>query len=161
MAVHKRKLAVHDKENAAKQRPTAKEPPAKKLRKDDRKTKLDAHPTDAPKVQSETVRNTTKNSWLKEDERAFPRGGGGVLTPLEHKQIQVQAARDVLFDDSGGKRSANFTGPENKAKSTSQKAKLPKKKAHNRTVIPEKSSAADYTERKIKVESLKPKVHVL
>ncbi|KAK3357091.1 hypothetical protein B0T25DRAFT_146638 [Lasiosphaeria hispida] len=35
---------------------------------------------------------------LKEDEPLFPRGGGSVLTPLEHKQIQVQAKNDVLFE---------------------------------------------------------------
>jgi rRNA biogenesis protein RRP5 len=37
-------------------------------------------------------------SVLKQEERAFPRGGGSVLTPLEHKQIKAQAERDVLFE---------------------------------------------------------------
>lgn len=38
--------------------------------------------------------------------KAFPRGGGSVLTPLEQKQIQNEAARDVLFEQSGAKRPA-------------------------------------------------------
>ncbi|KAK3333317.1 hypothetical protein B0T19DRAFT_474022 [Cercophora scortea] len=35
---------------------------------------------------------------LKEEEPLFPRGGGSVLTPLERKEIQVQARNDVLFE---------------------------------------------------------------
>ncbi|KAK3044606.1 hypothetical protein LTS18_000825, partial [Coniosporium uncinatum] len=42
-----------------------------------------------------------KASVLKQEERAFPRGGGSVLTPLEHKQIQIDATRDVLFEQAG------------------------------------------------------------
>ncbi len=42
-------------------------------------------------------------SRLKEEEPLFPRGGGSVLSPLEQKQIQIQAKKDVLFEqDSGG-----------------------------------------------------------
>ncbi|EFX02430.1 rRNA biogenesis protein [Grosmannia clavigera kw1407] len=41
-------------------------------------------------------------SILKEEEPLFPRGGGGVLTPLEYKQIQVQAKSDALFETSNG-----------------------------------------------------------
>ena len=37
-------------------------------------------------------------SILSQEERSFPRGGGSVLTPLEHKQIKAQAERDVLFE---------------------------------------------------------------
>jgi rRNA biogenesis protein RRP5 len=50
-------------------------------------------------------RSTLKDSELsvvRDDEPVFPRGGGNVLTPLERKQIQVQATRDVLFKESGG-----------------------------------------------------------
>ncbi|KAI9731001.1 MAG: rRNA biogenesis protein rrp5 [Cirrosporium novae-zelandiae] len=41
---------------------------------------------------------------LKDDEPSFPRGGGSVLTPLEKKQIQIQAKKDVLFEEKGLKR---------------------------------------------------------
>ncbi|KAL1969698.1 hypothetical protein VTN77DRAFT_8251 [Rasamsonia byssochlamydoides] len=45
-----------------------------------------------------------KNSELsvvRDEEPSFPRGGGSVLTPLERKQIQIQATRDVLFEQKG------------------------------------------------------------
>lgn len=42
-----------------------------------------------------------KISILRGDEPLFPRGGGSVLTPLEHRQIRVDADRDVLFEQSG------------------------------------------------------------
>jgi rRNA biogenesis protein RRP5 len=40
-------------------------------------------------------------SIVRDEEPAFPRGGANVLTPLERKQIQIQATRDVLFKDPG------------------------------------------------------------
>ncbi|MCJ1431359.1 rRNA biogenesis protein rrp5 [Xylographa pallens] len=43
-------------------------------------------------------------SILKDEEPAFPRGGASVLTPLEHKQIQIRAKQDVLFEQSTGKK---------------------------------------------------------
>lgn len=44
-------------------------------------------------------------SALREEEPAFPRGGASVLTPLEHKQIQIQATKDVLFEQNTGRKS--------------------------------------------------------
>lgn len=44
---------------------------------------------------------------IRQDEPAFPRGGASVLTPLEQKQIQIQAKDDVLFEQSTGKRAPN------------------------------------------------------
>ncbi|KZF26527.1 nucleic acid-binding protein [Xylona heveae TC161] len=43
-------------------------------------------------------------SALKEDEPSFPRGGASILTPLEHKQIQIDATRDVLFEQNASKK---------------------------------------------------------
>jgi rRNA biogenesis protein RRP5 len=51
----------------------------------------------------EPAPRTTK-SVLSQKEKAFPRGGASVLTPLERKQIQIQADRDALFEESGGKK---------------------------------------------------------
>ncbi|KAG0161168.1 hypothetical protein PDIDSM_8702 [Penicillium digitatum] len=50
-------------------------------------------------------------SVLRDDEPSFPRGGASVLTPLERKQIQIQANRDVLFEqkESGNKKSSQKT----------------------------------------------------
>ena len=42
-------------------------------------------------------------SLLAKEEPSFPRGGASILTPLEHKQIKIQAAKDVLFEQSGKK----------------------------------------------------------
>ncbi|KHN97614.1 RNA-binding domain, S1 [Metarhizium album ARSEF 1941] len=56
----------------------------------------DAAPAKAPVV-----------SLLRNEEPIFPRGGGSVLTPLEQKQIQLEAKADARreeeFDTSGGK----------------------------------------------------------
>lgn len=45
-------------------------------------------------------------SIFKDEETSFPRGGASVLTPLEHKQIQIKANQDVLFEQTGMKRSS-------------------------------------------------------
>lgn len=45
-----------------------------------------------------------KSALVQDEERIFPRGGASVLTPLEHKQIKIQAERDVLFEQSGKKK---------------------------------------------------------
>ena len=42
------------------------------------------------------------HSMLREEEPSFPRGGASVLTPLEHRQIQIQAKKDVLFEQKTG-----------------------------------------------------------
>ena len=44
-------------------------------------------------------RTGVNSTILDDEERAFPRGGGSVLTPLEQRQIQIQATRDVLFEE--------------------------------------------------------------
>jgi rRNA biogenesis protein RRP5 len=50
-------------------------------------------------------------SIMRDEEPAFPRGGGSVLTPLERKQIQIQATQDVLFPQKHrGKTMSNLPG---------------------------------------------------
>ncbi|KAH9839664.1 S1 RNA binding domain [Teratosphaeria destructans] len=49
-------------------------------------------------------RKTIAKSILQQEERAFPRGGASVLTPLEQKQIKAQAERDVLFEQQTGQK---------------------------------------------------------
>ncbi|KAL8999375.1 MAG: hypothetical protein Q9169_001801 [Polycauliona sp. 2 TL-2023] len=41
---------------------------------------------------------------FRQEEPSFPRGGASVLTPLEQKQIQIQAKNDVLFEQETGKK---------------------------------------------------------
>ncbi|KAF2859987.1 hypothetical protein K470DRAFT_217955 [Piedraia hortae CBS 480.64] len=50
----------------------------------------------------EGERNPVVNSILQAEERTFPRGGAGVLTPFEHKEIRARAERDVLFEQRTG-----------------------------------------------------------
>ena len=48
-------------------------------------------------------RNLPTTSILVEEETTFPRGRSDGLNPLEKKQIQLKADRDVLFEESGQK----------------------------------------------------------
>lgn len=77
---------------------TRSERPLKKPRPEDKVDRTGDNLDTKPKKQ------VNPPSLLKDEERAFPRGGAGVLTPLEHKQIQIQATKDVLFEESGRKR---------------------------------------------------------
>jgi rRNA biogenesis protein RRP5 len=57
-------------------------------------------------AEGSTERRPLPKSVLQQEERAFPRGGASVLTPIEHKQIKAQAERDVLFEQQTGKPAA-------------------------------------------------------
>ncbi|KAI0844161.1 nucleic acid-binding protein [Daldinia vernicosa] len=72
-------------------RPSKRSKPDKTSEKNDAKSNSNSKPT-----------STSTVSRLKEDEPIFPRGGGSVLTPLEHKQISIQAKQDVLFEQASG-----------------------------------------------------------
>ncbi|KAK4200448.1 hypothetical protein QBC40DRAFT_279966, partial [Triangularia verruculosa] len=76
-------------------------------------------------------------SLLKEEEPLFPRGGASVLTPLEQKQIQIQAKNDVLFEEAASKKSGGEKTKKKKAR-----------KSKGGDVAPEKDENA------VKVESL-------
>jgi hypothetical protein len=56
-----------------------------------------AKPDEEGKERKSTA-GPTKLYHARDEEVAFPRGGASVLTPLEHKQIQIEATRDVLFE---------------------------------------------------------------
>lgn len=89
-------------------------PPAKSAKgsKAARPTNKDA-PIKNAKASDKPVRKSTSDelskaptvSLLKTEEPAFPRGGGSVLTPLEQKQIQIEAKADAMreeeFETSG------------------------------------------------------------
>ncbi|EEP75544.1 conserved hypothetical protein [Uncinocarpus reesii 1704] len=53
------------------------------------------------KPQPESTSKPATLSVLRDEAPAFPRGGNNALTPLERKQIQIQATRDVLFEQKG------------------------------------------------------------
>lgn len=81
-----------------------------------------------------TERAAPKASVFKDEETSFPRGGASVLTPLEHKQIQIKANQDVLFEQTGTKRSGGGDdefgdmGSEDESKATKAAKKRPAKK---------------------------------
>lgn len=115
--------------------------------------------TDNSNTKSRLAASATDKSFrptksvVQTEEKAFPRGGASVLTPLEHKQIQNEATRDVLFEQTNGKRkpgsesSDEEAGLENGEKTTKQKPK--KKKKRKETVLD-----GDAHEARTKVEGL-------
>lgn len=66
-------------------------------------------------------------SILQQEERAFPRGGASVLTPIERKQIEAQAERDVLFEQETGQKARTH---ENDAELFDDAEPVPAKKKH-------------------------------
>lgn len=95
---------IKRKGNVAEEATTQKRARVGADKKDNKKQKTDA--SDDTKSKSEASKPTDL-SVLRDDEPAFPRGGSSVLTPLERKQIQIQAQKDVLFEQRGSKKSHN------------------------------------------------------
>ena len=69
----------------------------------------DAKPQDATKSEADAgkpakmkLAGATSISMLRKEEPEFLRGGGDLLSPLERKQIQAKATRDVLFEHRTG-----------------------------------------------------------
>ena len=107
---------------------------------------------------------THKLSILRKEEPAFPRGGASILTPLEHKQIQIQAKEDVLFEQKTGRKAArsefedeeNDEGMPGQTSGPVKKSKIdPKTKAKRRKVNHVAEEAA------IRIEGLSYKVQLL
>lgn len=72
---------------------------------------------------------------LPHEPPAFPRGGGSVLTPIERKQIQAKADRDVLFElqDQDGNHLASANGLSDDEDADPQGVPPPKRKTEKRT----------------------------
>ncbi|KAL8916363.1 MAG: hypothetical protein Q9208_008553 [Pyrenodesmia sp. 3 TL-2023] len=74
-------------------------------------TKLSKHTLGTPTLEKDQStrkpklpKHTPGATILRQEEPTFPRGGASVLTPLEQKQISIQAKNDVLFEQSTGKK---------------------------------------------------------
>ena len=107
-----------------------------------------------------------KLSVLNAEEPAFPRGGASILTPLEHKQIQIQAKQDVLFEQSTGKKTprTNVEGEENDGDSLDEASGLIKKtKSKSKSKPRDKRSKENgaVEEAAVRVEGLSYKVSIL
>jgi len=91
-------------------------------------------------------------SRAREEEAAFPRGGASILTPLEHKQIQIEATRDVLFEQHGSKSSrADTDGADGRAVGLAKRKSESKGKG-------KKGTAPEPEDDSVKIEGLSYKV---
>ena len=105
--------------------------------------------------------STPKLSVLRDEEPAFPRGGASILTPLEHKQIRVQAKQDVLFEQATGTKVArkDFENAEDDEDMPGQED-APASKTRARPRLNGKKNADDTAtkERGVRIEGLSYKV---
>lgn len=94
-----------------------------------------------------------------EEKKSFPRGGASVLTPLEHKQIQIKANQDVLFEQSGQKRPGGDDGEgySDMGSEDDEKKSAPKSK-EKMTKKSKKTHESGDKEDVVKVETLSYKV---
>ena len=105
-------------------------------------------------------------SLLAKEEPSFPRGGASMLTPLEHRQIKIQAAKDVLFEQSGKKSAPgedflDGEDQENVEREAKSKAKAGPKERGDRERSLKKSRRADtrpIEEKPTRIEGLSYKV---
>jgi rRNA biogenesis protein RRP5 len=119
-----------------------------------RKSESNAEHTTPSKVKPES---STQKSIFKDEETAFPRGGASVLTPLEHKQIQIKATQDVLFEQAGGIKRGGDDGLSDQG---SDAADEDRKKAAKKRKSKKSKTAQDEEpkEPKVKAEGLTAKV---
>lgn len=88
-----------------------------------------------PKSSSQSVSAGSNISILQDEAPSFPRGGASVLTPLERKQIQKQATKDVLFEQKGPKRrtdDADVNDEDDDDTEKSNEPAAPIKKSHKK-----------------------------
>src|SRR4051794_25820937 len=134
--------------------------PAKKLRKDE-SFKI-SKPGTEQKVKHVVVvpkSRTPTTTLLREEEPAFPRGGASILTPLEHKQIQVEAAQEVLFEQKSPRKSRGFASDEDEAgaeKAQVKKANKKRKGNSNKTKAIQSEAAVE--NEVVRIEGLNYKV---
>lgn len=103
---------IKRKGNSTESAPAAQ--PQKRVRvgADERKSKKQNtnNASDDSKSASNSAPKASEVSVLRDDEPSFPRGGASVLTPLERKEIQNQATKDVLFEQKGPKKPSGDLG---------------------------------------------------
>lgn len=105
--------------------------------------------------------STASRLVVPKEEPAFQRGGASILTPLEQKQIQIQATRDALFEERTGQKATNteFGEDENQedtsAGAATLAAKTPKKTQTGRG---SKARIEPSQEEGIRIEGLSYKV---
>lgn len=112
-----------------------------------------------------TAAKASELSVLRDDEPSFPRGGASVLTPLERKQIQIQANKDVLFEQKGSQKpskkpSTTFEEEsDNDVEMEDEETTTTSKKSRKKKTKGKKSTDKDSTEKQeVRIEGLSFKV---
>jgi rRNA biogenesis protein RRP5 len=118
--------------------PAAKSP--KRSKSDKSQTKHNAKSTESTKTTQAKPASAAGVSRLKEEEPLFPRGGGSVLSPLEHRQISIQAKQDVLFEQESGQGT--------------KKGEKALKKKKSKTSVNKSVNGAKHADDGVRVESL-------
>lgn len=118
MSSIKRKGApsTNPSERDAKHNPESR--PSKKVKSDKTAKREDKK---SAKDTEKAASSTKAIATVQGDEPLFPRGGGSVLTPLEHKQITIQAKQDALFEEESGRPSKKTEKGDKKKKRKSSK----------------------------------------
>jgi len=125
----------------------------KEFNTEDRPSKR-PRPEEKEKRSGPRVPPVPKLSKPRDEEVAFPRGGASVLTPLEHKQIQIEATRDVLFEAGAKSSNAGLDGGEEQ--NVTKKKHKPKPKSKGKA-----GAEAVEEEDIIKIEGLSYKVRMI
>ena len=137
-----------------KERDQPKDRSAKRQRKSDAQD-LPAAATAAPKPKPDI---STHNSIFKDEEKSFPRGGASLLTPLEHKQIQIKANQDVLFEQTGQKKRGGDDGMSDEGSEFGGDDDAPKSAKKRKSKKSKAAAGDDEQVQKIKAEGLTFKV---
>ena len=119
-----------------------------------------AEPKKASK-QSASSETSTPAVIPRKEVPAFPRGGGGLLTPLEKKQIQIKASQDALAEQNDSEdlfgastfRPAGSESDDNASENKEQAGQTRRKS--KKTVTDRKALVKEKTRR---IEGLKHKV---
>ncbi|KAH8162095.1 hypothetical protein CIB48_g6153 [Xylaria polymorpha] len=101
--------------------PAAKSP--KRSKSDKPQSKSNANSSQPTKTSQQKPASAAGVSRLKEEEPLFPRGGGSILSPLEHRQISIQAKQDVLFEQASSQKDKKTDQSVKRKKSKASKSK--------------------------------------
>lgn len=147
MTATKRKADPNGGPSKASKQPTADHP--SKRQKQELKSRKEKRSNDDEK------RPAPQKSLLQKEEKAFPRGGGSVLTPLEHRQIQIEATKDVLFEQSSSKRKpAGFESDDDLENTQPDSQVTPKKKRSKKDSSKKKNGGVELEEKVPRIEGL-------
>ena len=121
------------------------------------KRKAGPHKDSTLPEKKQKISGSSSGPMLLQEEPSFPRGGASILTPLEQKQIQIQAKNDVLFEQSTGKKASltEFDDQENEIREPEEIAEAPGKSNKRSKAKGRKSKAAhEEKEYGVRIEGL-------